>query len=231
MERFMVIGLLGGMGTYATINIFRQYAEIFQAEKEWDRPRIIIDNRCTMPSRVRAYIYDEKKEILIHEMSDSLVHLSEMGCDKIILGCNTAHLFLPYIIENNRDLENKIINIIEVCCKKVVEDNVKQVFLIASEGTIDSGIYQKAFEPYGINCTAPSQNEYSKLRYCIEAVKQNKYSDKVKEIFIKLLSGHENCILGCTELPVLYQKYNTSINSKRIYDPIYLALKSIQEQE
>ena len=55
----MVIGVLGGMGTYATINLFNQYAEMFPAEKEWERPRIIIDNRCTMPSRVRAYLYDE----------------------------------------------------------------------------------------------------------------------------------------------------------------------------
>ena len=46
-----VIGVLGGMGTYATIHLFREYADLFPAEKEWDRPRIIIDNRCTMPSR------------------------------------------------------------------------------------------------------------------------------------------------------------------------------------
>ena len=31
----LVIGVLGGMGTYATINLFKQYAEVFPAEKEW----------------------------------------------------------------------------------------------------------------------------------------------------------------------------------------------------
>ena len=30
----LVIGVLGGMGTYATINLFKQYAKIFPAEKE-----------------------------------------------------------------------------------------------------------------------------------------------------------------------------------------------------
>lgn len=29
----LVIGVLGGMGTYATINLFKQYAEVFPAEK------------------------------------------------------------------------------------------------------------------------------------------------------------------------------------------------------
>ena len=30
----LVIGVLGGMGTYATINLFKQYAEVFPAEKD-----------------------------------------------------------------------------------------------------------------------------------------------------------------------------------------------------
>lgn len=75
----LVIGVLGGMGTYATINLFKQYAEVFPAEKEWERPRIIIDNRCTMPSRVRAFLYHENSEKLIDEMADSIAGLLKMG--------------------------------------------------------------------------------------------------------------------------------------------------------
>ena len=47
----MVIGIVGGMGSYATLHFFQKLLEATPAEKEWDRPRIIIDNRCTMPSR------------------------------------------------------------------------------------------------------------------------------------------------------------------------------------
>ena len=64
MKNDFVIGVLGGMGTYATINLFTEYANVFKAVKEWDRPRIIIDNRCTMPSRVRAFLYNEKVDEL-----------------------------------------------------------------------------------------------------------------------------------------------------------------------
>ena len=89
-----VLGVLGGMGTYATIHLFQQYAEIFPAEKEWDRPRIIIDNNCTMPSRVRAILYNEKREELISRMSASMQNLISAGASRIILGCNTSHVFL-----------------------------------------------------------------------------------------------------------------------------------------
>lgn len=75
------IGVLGGMGTYATIHLFKQYAEIFPAKKEWDRPRIVIDNRCTMPSRVRAFLYNENVDQLVCEMADSMQYLTDAGCN------------------------------------------------------------------------------------------------------------------------------------------------------
>ena len=39
-----VIGIIGGMGSYATIDFFRRLVDAFPAEKEWERPRIIVDN-------------------------------------------------------------------------------------------------------------------------------------------------------------------------------------------
>ena len=91
MKENFVIGVLGGMGTFATIHLFRQYADVFPAEKEWDRPRIIIDNRCTMPSRVLAFLRHIKEEELIGQMSDSMQHLVDAGATRIILACNTFY--------------------------------------------------------------------------------------------------------------------------------------------
>lgn len=73
------LGVLGGMGTFATIHLFQDYAQVFPATKEWDRPRIIIDNRCTMPSRVRAILYNENRKELIDQMSDSIAFLIKGG--------------------------------------------------------------------------------------------------------------------------------------------------------
>ena len=151
------IGVLGGMGTYATIHLFRQYAEIFPAEKEWERPRIIIDNRCTMPSRVRAALYGEDRDRLIEEMADSIRHLIESGCQKILLACNTAHLFLPDVYRCVPEAEGKIVNIIDVCADGLRENGIDEVFLLASEGTIEAGLYQKACEARGITCVVPQK--------------------------------------------------------------------------
>lgn len=224
------IGILGGMGTYATINLFRQYAEIFEANKEWDRPRIIIDNRCTMPSRVRAFLYKENVDELIKQMSESIRNLINMGGDnvKIILACNTSHLFLPRIYELGPEAKNKIVDLISNSVNQIQLDNVNKIYILGSEGTIESGVYNKEFEKKGIECQVPEQKEYIMLRDCIEAVKQNKYSDDIENKFIELMSKGDTILLGCTELPILYQMYKEKIKNKKIYDPVLIVLKKIE---
>lgn len=227
----LVIGVLGGMGTYATVHFFQQYADVFEAKKEFDRPRIIIDNRCTMPSRVRAFLYNEKVDELINEMTDSMQNLVDSGCTHIVLACNTSHLFLTEIYKKVPSLENKVINIIKQCVSTIQNDGVKEVYLLGSEGTIDSSIYQNALEKYGIKCIVPKKDEYRLIRQCIEAVKQNKYNEDTKNIFVELVNRYDTCILGCTELPILYDKYKSDIaKSKKIYDPLLLVLKRLKEE-
>ena len=224
------IGVLGGMGTYATIHLFWQYAEVFPAEKEWERPRIIIDNRCTMPSRVRAALYGENRERLIREMSDSVRGLCRSGCSRILLACNTAHLFLGDIYRRVPESEGRILNIVETCADGLRENGVKEVLLLASEGTIESGIYQKACEARGIRCGAPRREEYPMLRDCIEAVKRNCYTDVVRDVFLELLHREGVCVLGCTELPLLYAGYQDLCSDAVVYDPVQMALARCAEE-
>lgn len=225
------IGVLGGMGTYATIEFFKQYAEVFSANKEWERPRIIIDNRCTMPSRVRAYLYNENKDQLINEMSESIRYLIRMGGEfvKIVLLCNTSYLFLEDIYEKIPEAEGKIINLIEETVIRVKEDNIKDIYILGSEGTIDSGIYTNKLEQYGINCMTPCNNEYKKLRMCIEAIKQNCIEDSVIDIFSEFIYKHENILLGCTELPILYNYCNIADSNKKIYNPAKIVINRLKK--
>ena len=229
-KKELVIGVLGGMGTYATLNLFKLYTKVFPAVKEWDRPRIIIDNRCTMPSRVRAYLYDENKDELVKQMTESMNYLSKAGANKIILACMTSHLFLPKIYKELPELRSKVVNLIKNCAEIVDKDKVKKVYILGSEGTIDSRIFQNELEKYNIECSVPKEEEYSIMRDCIEAVKQNKYSRWVKEKFLSLINGYDYIILGCTEMPILYDKYKKYAKCKKAYDPLELALKTIKKE-
>lgn len=231
MEK-LVIGVLGGMGTYATIHVFEQYAELFPAEKEWERPRIIIDNNCTMPSRVLAYLEGKDKDILIQAMIESLQMLIRAGANQIIIACNTAHLFLPDIYQRCPEIKTYIVNIIECCVAAVLKSGNKNVGLLGTEGTIQSKVYQQMLNSYGVVCKVPKEKEYVRIRECIEAVKQNQYEKNVIKIFRDLMLQYDDCILGCTELPILYSRCcdMPEIRKNRVFDPVYLALKKVKDQ-
>ena len=95
----------------------------------------------------------------------------------------------------------------EICADGLRENEVREALLLASEGTIESGIYQRACQARGIRYKAPQREEYTLLRDCIEAVKRNQYTDTVRDVFLELLHRERVCILGCTELPVAFSEF------------------------
>ena len=113
--------------------------------------------------------------------------------------------------------------------------------LIRLEGVIDyeeeqideallKGIYQEALSKNNIACAVPEKEEYTKLRDCIEAVKQDKYTDEIRETFLDLVNRSDVCILGCTDLPILYEKYKDGVTCRKVYDPLVLGILKMKEE-
>ena len=228
-----IIGVLGWMGSYATLHFFGELLNAFPAAKEWDRPRILIDNRCTMPSRVLAVLEGKQRAQLVEELSDSVRSLLKAGATKIILACNTSHCFLEDIYQNVPDAQGKIISIIDACCREIAAAGEKEVALIASEGTIRSGVFEKALANYGVTIRVPENEQYLMQRELIEAVKQDHITPDVVRRFIQLVSSFSTnaLILGCTEFPVLYSHVPADIfNHLRIYDPLMSAIRVLQKE-
>ena len=228
-----VIGVVGGFGSYATLNFFNRLLESFPAEKEWDRPRILIDNYCTLPSRVRGILYHENEEEIINGLASSIKNLINAGATRIIITCNTAHYYLNDVYDILPESEKYVINIIEELAIQLNKNNIREISLMASEGTILSKIYQKTFENYNIKINVPNEEEFFKIRNLIEIVKQNKEENKkVKGNFINLLKEQKNdsIILGCTEFPILYQYVKEDIEKENItiYDPLESSILKIK---
>lgn len=230
----MVIGIIGGMGSYATVDFFSRLMAAFPAEKEWDRPRVIIDNYCTMPSRVRAILYNERRQELVKNLVSSVKGLIAMGATRLVLACNTSHVFLDEIVKQVPESAGMFLNIIDVCGKDLFIKGHRNVGVIASEGTIKTKIYSETFTPYGIYVRTPDESQFNKLRYFIEAVKQNQIEEKLLFEFIKYIDGFPDdvVILGCTELPILYHRsldvgFRTS---KTVFDPLQSTIEFLVKE-
>lgn len=230
-----VIGIVGGFGSYATLDFFERLLKAFPAEKEWERPRILIDNYCTLPSRVRGILYDENTDEIVEGLTNSIKNLMNAGATKIIVTCNTAHYFLDDVFVKFPESEKVVMNIIEELAIYLDEINIHEVSLIATEGTILSEIYPNTFEKYDIKINTPSEEEFYKMRELIEVIKQNKeVTHEIKKNFIDLLKGQKNTsvILGCTEFPALFNYVKEDIKTENltIYDPLEVAILTIKNR-
>ncbi len=229
----MTIGILGGMGSYATLHFFHQLLKATPAEKEWDRPRIIIDNRCTMPSRVRAIIYEEERPLLVKLLAESVKYLLDAGATHIVLACNTSHVFLEEVYKIVPEAKNHVVNIITAVAKAMQAAGIKSAGFIATEGTIMSGIFETTCAKCDIALTSPAEEDFTQLRDLIEAVKQDKVTDEICEKFVEMLkkqaksAGSNHIILGCTEFPCIYTKALPLIEKTNltIWDPLQEAIR------
>ncbi len=228
-----VIGVLGGMGSFATLHFFEALLKAFPAVKEWDRPRILIDNRCTMPSRVLALLEGKQYEQLVEELSDSVRSLLRAGATRIVLACNTSHCFLDDIYRMVPEARGRIVSIIDACCREIAEAGEREVSLIASEGTIRSGVFKNGLSPYGIALRTPENEQFLMQRELIEAVKQDRITPDVIRKFIERVCSvtNEALILGCTEVPVRYSMVPPgAFDHLRIYDPLLSAIHVLQKE-
>lgn len=217
------IGLLGGMGSYATCAIFQRLLDAFPAEKEWDRPRILIDNNCTMPSRVRAILYGENEEQLIREMSDSVEHLAAAGADRILLGCMTAHYFrhrLPH--------QDKVMDVLAETRREIAGHYSPgaEIACLCTEGSVQTGIWGKALSGYTVRY--PDTEGMVRLREFIEAVKQNRVTGETRRAFSQFVKAQPGqCVLlGCTELPLLVE--NDGLE-RELVDPIACVIQYLKK--
>lgn len=193
------IGVLGGMGSYATLHFFERLLDAFDVEKEWQRPRIIVDNNCVLPSRTRAILYDERRPELVSGMADSIRRLAGYDVDAIAMPCNTAHCFLPEVraeLSGEADVLVDMLGLVADAASKGTWT------VLATEGTVATRVYEQYLSPAGVEVDYGDPDLQAESRSWIEVVKQKKPID-ADAYYAFLRRAGQRVVLGCTELSVL----------------------------
>ncbi len=120
---------------------------------------------------------------------------------------------------------------LEITADAIMNKHIKTVGLLATEGTIKSGIYQKVFDKRSIKVILPNEKEQQVITDLIykgvKAGKKDYDVTNVKQVMQNIInSGAEILVLGCTELPVAVDMYKLEYN---VCDPtLELAKASIK---
>ena len=201
------IGIIGGMGPLATADLFKKIVLNTKAATDQEHIKILIDNNTDIPDRTAAILHGGENPV--PQLTKSATDLEKIGADFLIIPCNTAHFFRD---EVQKSVNIPILSMIELTGQAILKRGIKTVGLLATEGTINSGIYQSVFEKLGINIITPEKDEQTAITDLIyKGVKAgNKDFDitQVKKVISSLLEkGAETLVLGCTELPVAVEMY------------------------
>ena len=234
-----MIGILGGMGTQAGLDFCNKLAKLYRGNIDQDYPLFLLYNKSNIPGRPESIgIHTKRLSNKIKNKKNKKKYLSvlkslENGCKLlkkskckfIVIPCNTAHYWY-------NDLKDKIklpiINMPEEVfyyTKKKCKKN-SSIGLLATEGTLKTGIYNKFFDK-DYKLIFPNKITQDKsVNKAIRLVKMGKVklANKIIKPAINYLIKKKckKIILGCTELPIAifaFKSLKTIKSSKIFLDP------------
>jgi aspartate racemase len=208
-----IIGILGGMGPEATIDLFYKIIKFTPAKKDQEHLRIIIDNNPKIPDRTAAIL--GKGEDPLPALQETAQNLEKAGADFIVIPCNTAHYFLSSIQES---VSIPVLNMIEETAKETKKriPQIKKVGLLASIGVYKSEIYHQRFKKFNIEVISPEEKDKEEIMKVIYTIKAGDLSKEVKKNILKITQklidkGAEAIIAGCTEIPLILKEGDVSV--------------------
>lgn len=220
------IGIIGGMGPLATADLFQKIILHTRAACDQDHLRVYIDSNTNIPDRTAALLRGGADPT--PELVSSARGLERQGADVLIIPCNTAHNFYDAV---QSAVSVPVLHMIRLTARALVERGVKTAGLLATDGTVQTGIYQRTFAGTGVELLVPEGEEQRAVMDMIyQGVKAGRrdYDASAARRTMEALTdrGAQTLILGCTELPLAAELYGLDFP---VTDPtLELALGAIR---
>ena len=234
-----MIGILGGMGTQAGLDFCNKLAILNRGKIDQEYPLFVLFNKSNIPGRPESIgvqtknlsnksknkKVEKKYQLVLKSLLNGCKVLKESKCKFIVIPCNTAHYWYE-------DLKKKI-NLPIVNMPKEVFNHTKKkckknstIGLLATEGTLKTGIYNKFFDR-DYNLIFPDnllqKNSVNKAIKLVKMGKVREASKMIKPAIEFLVKKKcKKIILGCTELPIAifaFKSFQKIKTSKIFLDP------------
>ncbi len=202
-REFGTLGVLGGLGPMATAYFLELTVAFTDAARDQEHLQSIVMNAPFIPDRT-AYILGKSRENPVEPMIQLGRQLKQLGATVIATPCITAHYF-------HRELQEGIglpmLHGIECVAQQLKQSGIQRVGLMATDGTVQSGIFQRQVEELGMELVLPDQEgQQAVMSLIYDQIKAGKEPEldlfhRVKEHLRE--KGAQAVVLGCTELSLL----------------------------
>ncbi len=200
------IGVIGGMGPAATWDLTAKLTELTRAACDQDHLHVIADCNTAIPDRTAAILHGGADPT--PELIKTARQLEAAGAEILIMPCNTAHYFYDAVAAS---VSVPVLHMPREAAAALKAAGVKTAGVLATDGTVQSGVYEKALAQAGVRAVYPSpamQEQVMRLIY--QGVKARAVplsSIPVRDILRDLRDrGAEKFVLACTELPLAFEE-------------------------
>lgn len=205
-----LIGIVGGMGPEATCDLYLKIIRNTPANNDQDHIRTIIDSNPKIPDRT-AFIVGQgpdPRPLLV----ETAKNVEKAGACFLVLPCNTAHYF-------HKDVQEAVgipvLHMMEEVAR-YLKGKVDQVGILATSGTLRTGLYEKALSAVGIKPIVPGEDDQEKVMESIYLVKAGNL-ERGREIILEqgrqlAARGAQAVIAGCTEIPLILKQGDLDVH-------------------
>ncbi len=203
-----VLGIIGGMGPLATADLFRKIILRTSADSDHEHIHILVDCNTDIPDRTDAILHGGQSPL--KELTVSANRLEKAGADILLMACNTAHYFYKEIAES---VHIPLLHMLDETAAEISRRSLSAIGLLATDATIQTGLYHKALDAKGIEIILPSKTGQKALMDLIyKGVKAGNVNLDVSALLQELEhmrgQGAQVFVLGCTELPIAFEKFH-----------------------
>ena len=197
------LGVIGGLGPMATAFFMQMVIEMTEAHTDQEHIEMLIHNCPSIPDRT-SYILGNIDDDPGKPMAEIGKQLVANGAEVIAIPCITASYFLPELYS---EIRVPIINIIKETTQYLTGIGIQCVGLMATNGTIQSNLFQDALCKAGLDVILPKQKSQEDIMHLIyNNIKASKQieMDRFERASAELKErGAQVIVLGCTELSLI----------------------------
>ncbi len=197
-----IIGILGGMGPEASLKL------LGMVDKKYPNATIYLLMITKTPDRTQAILNTttlEPQEKIHHIFKHASQFLTDLGCQTILMPCNTAHYFAKSV--------KNLTSMVEAISSELKKSNLDSIVVLSTQGTRDAKIYADLPVNQVITLNDSDQEKITSAIY--DEVKANGVTDKAIDLFTDVVKiyyekGHTTFGLCCTELPLIANDHRTA---------------------
>ena len=197
------------MGSRAGMELFRKLIEYSPALSDQEFPEILLHSNSCVPDRTQAIVYQQESPIM--ELTRSVKLLNINNTDVIVMACITSYYYQQEI---QKLTHAYVVNPVIATARYIRSrfPHIKSVGLLATTGTVRSGLFFKTFKEHDLDLVLLDEKEqelyFMNAVYMKNGLKSATISQEARDLLMTAAArlkenGAQLLVGGCSEVQLV----------------------------